>query len=409
MAVVFAMLLVARFKWFPIFDFSSEGWRSIPPLTPERLTWPLLLAGGFLLLLVLAILRPRQAMLASSLLLVLHVLDVFSLQVELDYMRMPRTSSQVMGLFRTYDYKFCPVRSQDYNSNARFRALAPTLFGAAQPELETRPWASDYRWAICWTLDGFLFFDPGATALRVGYWEKGVDAFHRAWVPADQRDPFRPGLPIPESLAYRKLIGLGFPKLQMFSSIHILPTDATVAGILGSRQFAGDMLLASEVDIIGLGERASPVLKRADKVVPQANDRLPQAKISVEGFTFNTLRLRVNGSPSAPSVLYYPDAWHPNWHSVVNGRPAPVIRTNLGYKSVIVPPGPSEVEFSFGDWRSAWLVRGIQLVAILAFCGVVGLLATFRPFDMLKAPSKVEGQAQGGEHGRTADLRAAQC
>ena len=69
--------------------------------------------------------------------------------------------------------------------------------------------------------------------------------------------------------------------------------------------------------------------------------------------------------------------WIPKWRAYVNGRRANVIKTNLGYKSVIVPPGRMvEVIFAFGDGAGKLLLKGMLATGMCVFFAVIYLLAT---------------------------------
>ena len=104
--------------------------------------------------------------------------------------------------------------------------------------------------------------------------------------------------------------------------------------------------------------------------------------MSVEEFAFDKLRVLVNNNTGADAILYYADAWHPEWHAYVNGKPSSVFKTNLAYKSVMIPPGKVEVLFKFGDTISKLLLKGVIAVGICVFCAIIYLLCTeFRNKD----------------------------
>jgi len=380
MALIVGAVAIERFQWYPIFNF--PGWFAPTEnqlyLTREAIssgmTWLLLLSGGLLLLLLAVFRFPKQAMVLMCLLLAVHIADGLSHKVELEYRRVPQVSAAVIDLFKSEEYTFSMERSQDYYANARFVTLAPYLVGESGLVGGGKaPHTTIGRFgALYWNTESFLYFDAAASTFRTDHWLRSIEEFYGAFVKPIERLPRHLGFPIPESLTYWKLIGYEFPKLQVFTRIHSLPTDEDVTALIASPEFSGDFLLCSAGDVASVP---------ADGVVssgaglPDSSERLESATLSVEEFTFDTLRLRVDTGHQAPSVLYYADAWHPEWHAFVNGQPAPVIRTNLGYKSVILPPGESEVLFSFGSSYSYLFLYSIIFLGILASGGVLYLAA----------------------------------
>jgi hypothetical protein len=356
--------------------------------TASALDWQLVIMAGMLILLLTIVRWPRQILIVGCLLLTMHTLDVLGLKIEREYIRSPKVNKEIIDLFKVYDYGFEPERNQDYYSNVRFRVLAPYMLGNSKVK-EDRPVGFAGRYGAFYSsIDAFIFKDTVASVFRNDTLQKNVDAFHRAWRPSAQ---YFPGFPIPEAIAYRKLSGYGYPKLQVFSRIHILPDDRVVARVLAHPYFKGDMLFVSELDIMQLHLDPKLLVKQVN--IPIAsNDRLTGAVASVEGFSFDTLRLQVNNTATVPSILYYADAWHPDWQTFVNGKIAEVIRTNIGYKSVVVPPGKSTVLFQFGTLFSRGLLYGVLLIGILAFCGIIylfthDLLYTLRIDSKCTTPS----------------------
>ena len=78
---------------------------------------------------------------------------------------------------------------------------------------------------------------------------------------------------------------------------------------------------------------------------------IPDNEFSNKNFSFNTLNLTVSvsGPENQYCFLYYADAYHLCWNAYVNGEKVPVIKSNIGYKSVMIPSGTSEVIFEFGN------------------------------------------------------------
>jgi hypothetical protein len=57
----------------------------------------------------------------------------------------------------------------------------------------------------------------------------------------------------------------------------------------------------------------------------------------------------------APSggILVLNDVWHPWWRAAVDGRPAEILKANVLFRAVVVPPGRHEVRFSFHPFAGA--------------------------------------------------------
>lgn len=99
-------------------------------------------------------------------------------------------------------------------------------------------------------------------------------------------------------------------------------------------------------------EVASPSFRPGVDAVLQDPTALPGAATAFEG---GTARIRLDGNDrvaidvdsKGPGVLVLRDALRAGWTATVNGAPAPILRADVLFRAVRVPPGRSVVAFSY--------------------------------------------------------------
>jgi len=376
----FILALVERTGISSVFDFSPWSVITMNQLYLDRsqicslMTLLLLLSGVFIALLLAAIRWPKLATVVGLTFIAIHLVDVVSFKVESEFMRVPRVNKDVQDLFYTYKYSFAEQRSQDYFRNKRFSCLVPFIFYENNIPLDTTTAFSTVGkyGALYWNMGTFIFFDAVSSIFRSDHWLTPIDSFYKVWVPAIRHL----GFPIPSSLAFRKLCGYGFPKLQAFSRIHILPNENDIAEVLARPSFQGDAIMATSDQMDNAMSGPHEVPRSTNEIVADSNDRLDSVSVFVKRFTFDDLELTVVNNSGKHALLYYADAWHPRWKAYVDGMRVAVIKTNIGYKSIVVPPGESEVAFRFGDSFNRLLFTVAIGAGICIFCAVVYLLLT---------------------------------
>ena len=52
-------------------------------------------------------------------------------------------------------------------------------------------------------------------------------------------------------------------------------------------------------------------------------------------------------------ILVLNDVWHPWWRASVDGKPAEILKANVLFRAVVVPPGKHVVRFSFHPFAGA--------------------------------------------------------
>ncbi len=282
------------------------------------------------------------------LLLGLVSLDMFTYKYSLIPLRMPKASPVLLELFKPYRYEFPPTRLMNTNmaveDNQRLQSFYSTPFTGAR-----------YN-----TIESFLFIDSAISPFRSDFLLKPLKKYFEMI----QTYPNKNG-------AYEKYSGIDYPKLSVFSKLHIFPGEKEIGTVLANPVFEGNVLFALQNDFAPLEFPDKP---EATEYFNQNNsplftyERIP-ALISIKQFSYNTLKLDVTTEINQKNYfLYYADVFHPYWTAIVNGKKTPVIRANIAYKAIPIPSGIANVEFRFSDLRyriSAWT----QITVILALLG----------------------------------------
>ncbi len=82
-------------------------------------------------------------------------------------------------------------------------------------------------------------------------------------------------------------------------------------------------------------------------------------------------RVVITAHAAASGLLVLADTAYPGWQATVDGRPTPIIRTNLMFRGVALEPGAHEIVFSYRP--AAWRVgAGISLAALGLLIAALG-------------------------------------
>lgn len=74
--------------------------------------------------------------------------------------------------------------------------------------------------------------------------------------------------------------------------------------------------------------------------------------IAIQSYRNTVVTLAVDSPDGGWAVLN--DVWHPWWRAAINGRPAPVLKANVLFRAIEVPPGRHTIRFVFRPLSGAW-------------------------------------------------------
>lgn len=347
--------------------------------------------------LVAASLRPKvlPAVLGIALVLIQSI-DVYSYRVSQFEDHMVPIDAAYRRLFAFEEKPFAAQRTRNPMSSRAFRVIASRFSQPiAQDWYDT---CTELSGIHCYydfgntkegvyydTVEPFAGLDPCRSIFRVDYWLPGVDTYYRAVTGLPLHDQatlprgYESGtlyFPLDDILV-DKTIGCGFPKLQVFSSVTVIPTDDAMGRLMRNPGYQGDLLLTSARDYAAYLRKQRMAARTvpgdpAPEVRPAASTRAP-AEVRVLNATANTVVVRTApAGRRGPYWLYFADAWHPFWRAYVDGVETPVLEANFGFKAVRVPEGEATVTFAY---RSPLLSGAFAAADILLMCAMFGVLA----------------------------------
>ena len=85
--------------------------------------------------------------------------------------------------------------------------------------------------------------------------------------------------------------------------------------------------------------------------------------------SYDSQRVQVDVSAGAPGLLVLTDAYCPGWQATVNGRPAPILATDVAFRGVMLGDAAATVVFTYRS-PGGNLGWGIPLLAVLSFIAV---------------------------------------
>jgi uncharacterized membrane protein YfhO len=86
-------------------------------------------------------------------------------------------------------------------------------------------------------------------------------------------------------------------------------------------------------------------------------------------------RLTWSVAVSEPALLILGDQFYPGWRATVDGEPVPILRANIAFRAVLVPPGIHTVEMRYEPASFRYgLFTSLASIAIVTSVVAVSLL-----------------------------------
>jgi hypothetical protein len=235
-----------------------------------------------------------------------------------------------------------------------------------------------------WSQDLLWMIDSYQTGTRTVFWSESLQELLKARWPDSEKQGERLSPPITDKLLTR--FGGREGKVLFSTQAIACPDAASSATLLADARYDGAIpLITTSAQNIGLS--TLPCDLSAVTAAPAAT---PRASAKIMAFHSNGAVFEIENSSETPVLMTYSDVWSRFWSAEVNGGSAPVLRTALAYKSVVVPPGRSVVQFKFQD-RQEILVFGLQTAATLLFVVFLAWLISWSMAERAVVASKEPG------------------
>jgi hypothetical protein len=184
------------------------------------------------------------------------------------------------------------------------------------------------RLTIYATVNAFLFQDALATRYRTIERMKPLHEMVTAFGPKVLKNP-----------AFLKIAGSSVDKIQFFSHACFDGDDKQSASYISNSKYQGDSLILS-------GASVPFVPACSSQKVLTDNDRIT-LPYQIQRFTPNVMELSVNVPFTKPVWMMYADVWHRGWQAQINGKNVSVLKADMAYKAVLLPPGKNIITFRF--------------------------------------------------------------
>ncbi|MCX7926264.1 MAG: YfhO family protein [Fimbriimonadales bacterium] len=147
------------------------------------------------------------------------------------------------------------------------------------------------------------------------------------------------------------------PAPARLQPMEVLPSEDSVWARLQENPFPDAILVSGEEAQRAVQEHGSGAL-------------VENIALEWQEYRATRVKLRVVNPSSQSAWLLITDTWYPGWSATVNGKPAPLLQGNGGFRAIPIPPGEAIVEMHFMP-RSFLMGASLSLMSLV----VLGLLS----------------------------------
>ena len=149
------------------------------------------------------------------------------------------------------------------------------------------------------------------------------------------------------------------PYARVVGAAAKVPDDQLVPTVLDPRFPVSDLVLFADTASV------NPPALSAGQIPAR-----PGIDAKVTQWEPGKMTIGLTGQSAAPSWLLVSESWYPDWHAMVDGKAATVLRADNAFLSVELPPGAKEVAFNF----SSPSYRAGKMVTLIASLLALGLI-----------------------------------
>lgn len=91
-----------------------------------------------------------------------------------------------------------------------------------------------------------------------------------------------------------------------------------------------------------------------DRVPARAVPGSPGGRGTARLLRYANTEVVVETETAAPAFLLLTDVWHPWWRATIDGAPTEILKADVLFRAVPLPPGRHRVRFMFRPFRGAW-------------------------------------------------------